>query len=306
VSPSITLNTPRSREIQLWWPLPLAILVWLLMIWAFGYYLSTSESEEEIGVSIPDAIEAQFIELPELAQPQESPPPPQKGIDQPPDTEIQQAKIEPAPSLPPPPRTRPQEKPVPPPVRQSSPETVKTQPPREKIATEKQPQMDDSPPPADLSEYINQRRVQQNRPAGIFDGIEHSNNKNAEPQPSADEIRLAKVKRNLQTPGTSGIFQIRQISPRYAQFSFRAWTTNISNPRVELIEVKAGPGEDIERVIIRRMIQLIREYHQEDFNWESYRLNRVISLSARPRDQEGLEDFLMREFFDEPLPAYLR
>ncbi|MCB1935893.1 MAG: hypothetical protein KDF59_08130 [Nitrosomonas sp.] len=300
----MTLNSSRPKEIQLWWPLPLAVLLWLLMIWAFGYFLSNPE--DEIGISIPDAIEAQFIELPELAQPQESPPPPRKGIDQPLDDVIQQAKIEPVPSLPPPPRIRPQETPTPPPVKQTAPETAKTQIPKEKIATETPPKADEMPPPADLSEYINQRRVQQNRPAGIFDGVEHSNNKNARPQPSAEEIRLAKVKRNLQAPGTSGIFQIRQIRPRYAQFSFRAWTTDISNPRVQLIEVKAEPGEDIERVVIRRMIQLIREYHQEDFNWESYRLNRVIVLSARPRDQEGLEDFLMREFFEEPLPPYLR
>ena len=127
-----------------------------------------------------------------------------------------------------------------------------------------------------------------------------------QPQPTNEEIRLARVKRNLQMPGTSGIFQITELGPRHAQFSFRAWTTDVSNPRRELINVEAGPDGDIERAIIRRMIQLIREYHQEDFNWESHRLGRVIVLSARPGDNEGLENFLMREFFGEPLPPYLR
>ena len=49
--------------------------------------------------------------------------------------------------------------------------------------------------------------------------------------------------------------------------------------------------------IIRRMIELIRKHFKGDFNWESHRLNRVIVLSARIDDNDGLEDFLMLEFF---------
>jgi hypothetical protein len=47
------------------------------------------------------------------------------------------------------------------------------------------------------------------------------------------------------------------------------------------------------------MIELIRQYHKGDFNWESYRLDRVVVLSARSEDSKGLEDFLIREFFGE-------
>ncbi|MDC8446127.1 MAG: hypothetical protein LV471_09415 [Nitrosomonas sp.] len=298
------MEITRSRpvEVRLWWPLPLAALLWLLMIWAFGFFMS--ESEVDVAVSIPDAIEAEFIELPELEQSQESVPPPRKGTETPTQEETQQTKTAPELKIPPP-RPRPSTPSSPPPVKRDAIETAKISPPREKSVIEAPPKTDTSAP-TDLSEYINQRRPQQNRPRGIFDGTENTTNINKAPQPSAEEIRLARVKRNLQMPGTSGIFQITQIGPRYAQFSFRAWTTGISNPRRELIEVKAGPDEDIERAIIRRMIQLIRQYHQEDFNWESHRLNRVIVLSARPGDNEGLENFLMREFFGEPLPPYLR
>jgi hypothetical protein len=290
-------------EVRLWWPLPLAALLWLFIIWVFGFFIS--ESEVEVAVSIPDAIVAEFVELPELAQPQEPAMPQRKGTEIPPQEETQQPKVAPELKIPPP-RARPLTPSSPPPVKRDAIETAKVLPPRERTAIES-PSKTDTPPPADLSEYINQRRPQQNRPAGIFDGIENTRNTSKEPQPSTEEIRLARVKRNLQLPGTSGIFQITKIGPRYAQFSFRAWTTGISNPRRELIEVKAGPDEDIERAIIRRMIQLIRQYHQEDFNWESHRLNRVIVLSARPGDNEGLENFLMREFFGEPQPpSYLR
>ncbi len=293
----------RPMEVRLWWPLPLAALLWLLMIWAFGFFIS--EPEVDVAISVPDAIEAEFLEFPEIPQQQESVSAPRKSDKTQPETAPQQAKIEPALKIPPPtPQPRPPVSTAPLPVRKDAIEQAKVQSPKEKTRADT-PQKKDMDAPADLSEYIKRQRAQ-NPPAGIFDGAENNKNINPEPQPSADEIRLARVKRNLQMPGTSGIFQITKIGPRYAQFSFRAWTTDISNPRRELIDVDAGPDGDIERAIIRRMIQLIRQYHQEDFNWESHRLNRVIVLSARPRDNEGLENFLMREFFGEPPPPYMR
>lgn len=297
------MNSFRSREIRLWWPLPLAALLWLIIIWAFGFYLT--EPEIKVSIDIPDAIEAEFLEFPELAQPREPVPPPPKDIETQPQNEAQQVKIAPELVMPPPPRPRSLTPPKLPPVRKNAIETAKVTPPRKKTRTEA-PKKEDTTAPTDLSEYINQRRRQQNRPVGIFDELENNKNINPEPQPSAEEIRMARVKRNLQIPGTNGIFQIINIGPRYAQFSFRSWTTGDSNPRRVLIEVEAGPDGDIKRAIIRRMIQLIRQYHQEDFNWESDRLNRVVVLSARPGDSEGLENFLMREFFGEPIPPYLR
>jgi hypothetical protein len=68
-----------------------------------------------------------------------------------------------------------------------------------------------------------------------------------------------------------------------------------------VIEVDAGLGGDVDLAIVRRMIALIRTHYTGDFNWESHRLGRVIVLSARLEDTEGLEDFLSREFFDTPV-----
>jgi hypothetical protein len=67
-----------------------------------------------------------------------------------------------------------------------------------------------------------------------------------------------------------------------------------------VIEVDAGVGGDIEIAMIRRMIELIRTHYTGDFQWESHRLGRVVVLSARPDDQPGLEEFLMKEFFGTP------
>ena len=114
--------------------------------------------------------------------------------------------------------------------------------------------------------------------------------------PSADEIRDANIKRNLNV-GTNGIFQIMSKTSRNAIFSFRGWTTDSSNFRREVIEVDAGPDGNIERAVVRKMIELIRRYYKGDFNWESQRFDRVIVLSARIEDNAGLEDFLIQEFF---------
>lgn len=151
----------------------------------------------------------------------------------------------------------------------------------------------------DLSDYINQAKARR-RAEGHLDNEEMAAN-TATPQLSADEVRMANVRRNLQTPGTSGIFQILRIGPRTAEFSFRAWTTGQSNPRLQTIQVEAGPDGNVELAMIRQMIQLIREHYKEDFNWESHRLHRVVVLSAREKDSAGLEDFLMREFFINPV-----
>lgn len=120
-------------------------------------------------------------------------------------------------------------------------------------------------------------------------------------EPSADDIAMANISRNLQSltqkDGTNGVFQILSKGHRAAQFSFRGWTGDASNSRREVIDVDAGLNGNIDLAIIRRMIQLIRTHYQGNFNWESRRLGRVVPLSARMEDNAGLEEFMMREFF---------
>ena len=112
----------------------------------------------------------------------------------------------------------------------------------------------------------------------------------------------ASLTRNLQTlskrDGTSGVFQIIQKGHRSGQFAFRGWTGNTRDSWKEVIDVEAGPQGDIEIAMVRKMIELIRKHYTGNFNWESYRLGRVVTLSARMEDSAGLEAFLMREFFD--------
>jgi hypothetical protein len=97
-----------------------------------------------------------------------------------------------------------------------------------------------------------------------------------------------------------GVFQITRMGYDYAEFAFFGWNKDIRRDTKQQIEVRKGDNSDIRIAVVRKMISIIREYEQEDFRWESYRLGRSLVLSARARDNAGLEEFMLREFFDDP------
>ena len=99
---------------------------------------------------------------------------------------------------------------------------------------------------------------------------------------------------------SGGIFQIMRMGYSDAEFAFFGWNKDIRRRASQRIEVRLGENGDIRYAVIRKMIAIIREYKAEDFVWESRRLTRNVTLSARQRDNAELEDFMMREFFDTP------
>jgi hypothetical protein len=121
--------------------------------------------------------------------------------------------------------------------------------------------------------------------------------------PTDNEVAMARINRNLQSregEGVGGVFQILRKGTRTAEFAFNGWRPNSDRQWREVIEVDAGLNGDVDRAIVKRMIELIRSHYTADFRWESHRLGRVVVLSARPEDNDGLEDFLIREFFGTP------
>jgi hypothetical protein len=102
-----------------------------------------------------------------------------------------------------------------------------------------------------------------------------------------------------------GIFEIQRMGYDSAEFLFFGWNREIRRNTSQVIEVRKGGNSDIRIAVVRRMIEIIRDYEKADFIWESPRLGRNVTLSARARDNSGLEDFLMQEFFEE-LPAARR
>lgn len=149
--------------------------------------------------------------------------------------------------------------------------------------------------PTDMASYVKARQAQ--RQASEADAARQNAEAVArEVGPSEEQKRDERIKNNFKN-GTNGIFEITSLSSRHAAFSFRGWTNDYSNSRRESFEVEASTGQDVRLLMIKKMIALIRQHYQGDFNWESHRLDRVVIQSARPEDNAGLEDFMMMEFF---------
>lgn len=99
-----------------------------------------------------------------------------------------------------------------------------------------------------------------------------------------------------------GIFQIQRMGYQSAEYVFFGWNKYIKRNANQVIEVTRGANPSMEIAVVRSMIAIIREHEQGNFMWESIRLGREVSLSARLSDTAGLEDFLMQEFFSGAQP----
>jgi hypothetical protein len=95
-----------------------------------------------------------------------------------------------------------------------------------------------------------------------------------------------------------GLFEIKRLGADDAEFMFYGWNKEIKRRVPQMIEVKRGTNGNIQIALVRRMIAIIRDYEDGDFAWESRRLSRVVTLSARAGDNGELEAFMMKEFFD--------
>ena len=102
---------------------------------------------------------------------------------------------------------------------------------------------------------------------------------------------------------SGGIFQIKSIGYNEAEFTFFGWSKDINRRAAQKIEVTLGNNSNIRIAIVRRMIAIIRDYEQEDFTWDSHRLGKIVTLSARQKDNAGLEEFMMQEFFEATRPT---
>ncbi len=211
--------------------------------------------------------------------------------------EAQPAAVE-APSAPvtPPPRPPAPRPPVAPrPIQREAPRRVERipEPAPVPVPTPPPPQPS-TEPPMDMMAAVNARReARRAAEAAATRGTR---------APTPNEIAMANIQRNLKGPGegVGGVFQILSKGTRTAEFAFNGWRPDTEKRWREVIEVDAGLGGDVDRAIVKRMIQLIRTHYEGDFKWESHYLGRTVVLSARPEDSEGLEDFLVREFFGTP------
>lgn len=205
---------------------------------------------------------------------------------------------------PPTPRTRPSTpepmtQPAPPaePPQYATPQTAPALPPAPETATK-------AAPGGDLSSYIaSRRRARQ----GSDEASRPVAPALAEPSEAERARRIAEANLGVgRTPSHGqdltggGIFQITRLGYDYAEYLFYGWNVDIRRNATQMVTVRKGAHADIRKAVVRSMIDIIRRHEQGDFLWESRRLGRNVNLSARPADDAGLEDFLMKEFFDDP------
>jgi len=97
---------------------------------------------------------------------------------------------------------------------------------------------------------------------------------------------------------TGGIFQVDK-SFHSADVKFRGWNTNFKRRWLQQIHVEQGSERDIETAVAKEMVKIIRKEKPGDFEWDSRRLGRVVTMSARKEDEEQLIAFLLKEMFPE-------
>lgn len=133
--------------------------------------------------------------------------------------------------------------------------------------------------------------------------------------PPAEESEAARGTRNAlaniagingrggQDPNeTGGVFSVTNQTFSKADLKFRGWNPNFKRRWLTAVTVERGSEPDIETAIVKKMIELIRKEKSGDFEWDSHRLNRVVTLSARPQDTQELMNFLYKEMFPEYRP----
>jgi hypothetical protein len=96
---------------------------------------------------------------------------------------------------------------------------------------------------------------------------------------------------------TGGVFEVTNKSFASADVKFRGWNPSFKRRWLQQVRVELGTERDIETAIVKKMIEIIRKEKTGDFDWDSHRLQRVVTLSARPADQAELEAFLFKEMF---------
>ena len=265
---------------RLMWALLLSLIFHAIIFW--GFLLDLLKPTEEPSQAPLNIV--LDLGLPVPPTPKVTPPPPQ---------ELPEPEPVPQPKPKPPPKAEPK---LPKKIIQSQrPDNAFKVPEPKPQPRPEQPQPMPAPPVEDFSSMLKRRQSERNADEMAAKQINDAAAA-AERGPSEDERRMKNIMNNLKF-GTNGLFQIRRMDPYNATFSFKGWVNDYTAANTQYYEVEARSGEDIRLVMIRRMIAIVREHYDGDFDWISNRLGRTVTLSARPADNAALEDFLMKEFF---------
>jgi type IV secretory pathway VirB10-like protein len=205
-------------------------------------------------------------------------------------------------------------KPTPQPKKAETAKASKPPPPRKQVVTRDTPaavkpkletyvppvQATMTPPPQeDMMERIARRRAEREaaNPQPAQPAVESADDR-------ANRIAKANIGRaqgagsGADKDDTGGIFQVDK-SFHSADVKFRGWNTNFKRRWLQQIHVEQGAERDIETAVAKEMVKIIRKEKPGDFEWDSRRLGKVVTMSARKEDEEQLIAFLLKEMFPE-------
>jgi type IV secretory pathway VirB10-like protein len=156
------------------------------------------------------------------------------------------------------------------------------------------------PPEMDMQAYVDARR----KARGAKDPSEQQSTEESE-NARATRIAMANIAAaNGRSHGddrneTGGVFSLSNKTFHSADLKFRGWNPNFKRRWLQQLTVEQGAEIDVETAIVKKMIELIRKEKTGDFEWDSHRLQRVVTMSARPADTAELQAFLFKEMFPE-------
>jgi hypothetical protein len=285
-------TTLRITIRPIWLAVVLSVLGHLIALWFGLPHLKLNLEDPKL----PGGEKGKFdVVLAPPPRPHTPPPPPPTAAEPPP-----AVKPVPRPRAAPPPAAR-RPPPTPPVVAMKTPAPTTTPAPPPTPA----PPVNRPPDMGDFSSFVeaNRRARAQSQPQPQVAA--------APAPPSAPaESDTARANRNLaasiasQQPKdfgdpskSGGIFSVQRMGLNDAEFVFYGWSFEARRNLSQLIEVKRGNNPNMQLAVVRKMIEIIRQYEKADFQWESRRLGRWVTLSAAQRDTAGLESFLLQEFF---------
>jgi outer membrane biosynthesis protein TonB len=185
--------------------------------------------------------------------------------------------------------TVPNEKPV---------EVAKVEPPPPETKRE------EIPPEMDMTEYIAKRR----QARGATDPSTSTEESEAARGTRTALANIAAINKRGQDDAneSGGVFSISNKTFHSMDLKFRGWNPNFKRRWLTSVTVEQGSEPDVETAVVKKMIELIRKEKTGDFEWDSHRLGKVITMSARVKDTEELQAFLMKEMFPEYRPPAQR
>jgi hypothetical protein len=181
--------------------------------------------------------------------------------------------------------------------------TLPNEKPVKVVEAEPKPVVTPPPPEVDMQAYIEARRKAR--------GAKDPSDQPAEESENARANRIAMgniAAANGRSHGddrneTGGVFSISNKTFHSAELKFRGWNPNFKRRWLQQLTVEQGTEIDVETAVVKKMVELIRKEKTGDFEWDSHRLQRVVTMSARPQDSAALEAFLFKEMFPEYRPS---